>query len=312
MDFAGKDQGVIMTIWDLSRLDWFARPKMGGPLNDFLMSGRFKKWAYIPIDHQGISGEVTGMCRDTLLGFDRILAYTLFGKKVLEQTLQREVDWIPHGINGSVFRPRDRQAGRLALGVKEDEELIGCVMTNQARKDWGTAFATAARLARPGRKFWFHTDALVRHWNLMALANDFGLEPHVIITTNTFTSEELSYLYSACNITYLPSLGEGFGYPLVESLGCGIPVIHGNYAGGAELIPEREWLVEPVTYRLDTQWNCMRPVWDVGTWKDKVEWALNQHGDGTYQDICTTAVRHLDWKRLWPSCWKKWFEEGIE
>src|SRR5690348_11172363 len=28
-DFAGNDPGVIMTIWDASRLNWFSQPRMG-------------------------------------------------------------------------------------------------------------------------------------------------------------------------------------------------------------------------------------------------------------------------------------------
>jgi glycosyltransferase involved in cell wall biosynthesis len=312
MDFAGQQNGVIMTIHDLSRLDWFARPRMDGPLGEFLRSNRFQRWAYVPVDHYGVSGKLTGMCADTLLGYDRILAYTMFGKQVLEQTLGREVDWIPHGFNGDVFKPRGRTGGRLRIGVREDELLIGCVMTNQGRKDWGTAFAAAAILARPGLKFWFHTDSMIRYWNMYALAVDFGLESHVVITNDSFTSEELSYLYSSCDVTFLPSLGEGFGFPIVESLACGVPVVHGNYGGGAELIPEKEWLVDPISMRLDTLWNCMRPVWNPETWAKQVEWALTQHGDGTYRDTCVNSVSHLQWKNLWPACWKKFFLDGAK
>src|SRR6266571_4659649 len=58
-DFAGSSNGIIMTVWDLSRLNWLARPRMGGRLQEFLQSGRFKKWAYVPVDHYGIGGKLT-------------------------------------------------------------------------------------------------------------------------------------------------------------------------------------------------------------------------------------------------------------
>lgn len=312
-DFAGNDRGIIMTIWDLSRLDWFSQPKMGGPLQDFLTSGRFQKWAYVPVDHYGVGGKMTGICADTLNGFDRILTYTLFGKQVLEDTLGRPVDWIPHGINKAAFQPRDKTAGRMMLRVRPDDKLIGCVMTNQARKDWGTAFSVMAQLATHDRRFWVHTDVPVRYWNMYSLVQDFGLERSVVFTFNgEYNSEQLSHLYSACDVTMLPSLGEGFGYPIVESLACGVPVVHGNYAGGVELVPERDWLVDSTADRLDGMWNCVRPVWDPRKWAEKVEWVLNQYGDGTYRDYCVDSVSHLDWKNLWPSSWKKWFLEGLK
>lgn len=309
-NFAGSDPGIIMTIWDASRLDWFSQPRMGGQLESFLRSGRFKRWGYFPIDSYGYDDRLTGMCVDTVQGFDRVLAYTIFGKKVLQRSLGREVDWIPHGIDGDIFKPRERGPGRSLLGVPEDDLLVGCVMTNQARKDWGVAFAAIAAIKRPNRKFWFHTDATIRYWNLFALAADFGVEHNVIITTKQFSSDELSHLYSACDMTFLPS-PEGFGYPIVESLACGVPVVHGAYAGGAELVPEKDWLVNPVAERMDTQWNCLRPVWNPQHWAKQIDWCLTQHSDGTFRDTCTRAVEHLHWKNLWPSCWKKWFLEGI-
>ena len=311
-DFAGAERGIILTIWDMSRLDWFATPRIEGRLQKFLMSGRFQKWAYVPIDHYGIGGKLTSICADTLRGFDRILAYTLFGKQVLEDTLGREVDWMPHGINGDVFQPRERAAGRLFLGARDDEELVGCVMSNQSRKDWGTAFGAIAGMVTSSRKFWLHTDVFNRYWNLLALAKDFGVEPSIILTTGDLTSEQLGYCYSACNVTFLPSLGEGFGYPIVESLACGVPVVHGNYGGGVELIPEKDWLVEKVGERLDGQWNCVRPVWSPADWAKKLDWVLTQYGDGSYRDMCVNAVSHLDWKQLWPSVWKKWMLDGLK
>lgn len=311
-DFAGNERGIIMTVFDLSRLDWFTRPRMGGRLQEFLESGRIQKWGYIPIDHYGVGGKLTSICADTLLGYDRILAYTIFGKQVLEDTLGKPVDWIPHGINGDAFAPRPQTAGRLMLGVRPDDKLIGCVMTNQARKDWGTAFAAMAILKTHDRKFWVHTDVPIRHWNMYALAKDFGLEQGVIFTFGgEYSSEQLSYLYSACNVTMLPSLGEGLGYPIIESLACGVPVVHTNYAGGVELIPERDWLVDSPVTRLDGQWNCVRPVLDPRKWAEKIEWVLNQYGDGSYKDYCVNSIQHLLWRNLWASCWSKFFLDGL-
>jgi glycosyltransferase involved in cell wall biosynthesis len=311
-DFAGNVTGVIMTIWDPSRLSWFSNPMMGGRLEQFLRSGRFQRWGYFPVDSYGIGNKLTGQCIDTIARYDRVLAYTLFGKQVLENSLNREVDWIPHGYNEKIFQPRDRVAGRGMLGVNNEDIVCGIVMTNQARKDWATALGAIAFLKNemPTIKLWAHIDVLERYWSLPALINDFGLTNTVILTFNgQYTSEQLSYLYSCCDITMLPSTGEGWGFPLVESMACGVPAIHGNYGGGAELLPSRDWLVDPVTERLDGQWNCVRPVWNPKDWADKLKQVLAEDVD---KETCTNAVSHLMWSNLYVSCWRPWFLGGLK
>lgn len=318
-DFAGKELGIVFTIWDASRLGWFAQPRMEGQLGKFLRSKRFVKWGYFPVDSYGIGGKLTGRMKDTLQGYDRHLAYTMFGKQILESTLSDagnvvELDWIPHGYNNNVFVPRDRVAARMSMGIDNSTELVGCVMTNQARKDWATAFGAMAYLKnkRPGIRMWAHVDVVERYWNLYALIEDFGLRDTVHLTfSGEYSSEQLSYMYSACNVTMLPSLGEGMGYPLIESMACGVPVVHGNYGGGVEIIPETSWLVERAAERLDGMWNCVRPVWNPIAWATVIGNVLDAAKDGQLQETCTRAVEHLQWGKLWPSAWKKWLLAGI-
>lgn len=317
-DFAADARtGVIMTVWDPSRLGWFAQPRMDGALGEFLRSNRFARWGYFPVDSYGVGGKLTGEVRETLQGYDRVLAYTLFGKQVLEQTLVREVDWIPHGYNADVFKPRDKTAGRLALGFGKYDVVVGCVMTNQARKDWATAFGAIAYLKNHAKaKFWLwaHVDVLQRYWDLRALAADFGVEDSVRITlSGEYNSEQLSYFYSACDVTMLPSLGEGWGFPITESLACGVPCVHGNYGGGVEQLPDRNWLVQPSAERLDGLWNNVRPVWNPKDWADKLAMVLEEATATGEQlrEVCTASVECFQWGKLWPSCWKKWMLEGI-
>lgn len=313
-DFAGPDIGVIMTIWDPSRLDWYARPRMGGDTEKFLGSGRFQKWAYLPVDSFGVGGRLTGRVADTLQGFDRRLAYTAFGAQVVEATMGQPCDWIPHGYNPAIFQPRDRVASRMTFGIKDEETLVGCVMTNQSRKDWATAFGAIAYLKNqtPLLKFWAHTDVYERYWNLLALIEDFHLEETAVITySGQFTNEQLSYAYSACDVTMLPSLGEGFGYPIIESLACGVPCVHGNYGGGVEWIPDKSWIVPCETTRLDGMWNNVRPVWNPNAWANTLSAVLEESRDGMLKDVCTNAVEHLQWPKLWESAWKKWFLSGL-
>src|SRR5262245_29819722 len=90
-DFAGKNRGIVMTVWDLSRLGWFSRPMLDGALGDFLRSDRFEKWCYFPVDGFGIGGRLSGQLADTLKGFNRKLAYSMFAKSVAEDSIGEEV-----------------------------------------------------------------------------------------------------------------------------------------------------------------------------------------------------------------------------
>lgn len=319
LDFSGGHKGIIFTIWDLARLRWFLRPQAQDNGDDpmlrrFLTSGSFEKWGYIPVDHFSIGQKLTSMNADTIQGYHRIVAYSLWGSRILENTLGKPVDWIPHGYDPKVFQPRDKAAGRAIIGVGEEDFVVGCVMTNQARKDWGLAFSIVAELRDkiPHLMLWAHTDILEREWSLPALAEDFGLQDHLRITlTGQYSSAQLSYMYSACNVTILPSLGEGFGYPIVESLACGIPVLHGNYAAGIDLIPIADWLIEPVANRLETPWNVVRPVYDPRMWAERILKYRAEFQYAAVTELCTQAVEHLQWKNLFTACWKKWFLEGI-
>lgn len=315
MDFARDERGVIMTVWDASRLHWFTRPRpeMGDGLYNFLTSGRFERWGYMPIDSTSVGEKVTGICADAMLGFDRLLAYTAWGSQVIEKSIGKPVDWIPHGYDANKFQPRDKEAARMALGLQEGEIGIGCCMTNQMRKDWGVACAAIAQVLNkwPNVRFFIHTDVSERSnaWSLPALMQDFGITNRCTMTyTGAFNDEQMSYWYSGMDLTVLPS-HEGMGYPIIESLACGTPVIHSPYGGGGELIPHSHWLVEPISFRLDTIYNSLRPVWNPEDWVAAIDQALE---DGPCKDECTNAVSHLQWANLWPSAWKKWFEEGVK
>jgi glycosyltransferase involved in cell wall biosynthesis len=195
-----------------------------------------------------------------------------------------------------------------------DDRLItiGCVMTNQARKDWGLAagICHALRNSLPNVRFWWHVDVPMRHWSIPALLADYRLEAHVEVTTPPLADVEMANRYRTCDLTILPSLGEGFGYPIFESFACGVPCIHGNYAGGASLMNTcglTDYLVEASMERLDTQHNCIRPVFAVDDWVTQVMDVL--HPKGGVNPI-SQQVEPFSWLKLvYP--WRRWLREGL-
>lgn len=115
-EFAADKIGVILTIWDWSRLLWLARPEYCEleSTRQWLEARRhksFQLWGYVPVDAAGPNGALTAMGRECLLGFDRLLAYTPFGEQVMRATLgneeadKRGVTWLGHGLNLKVWHP---------------------------------------------------------------------------------------------------------------------------------------------------------------------------------------------------------------
>lgn len=189
---------------------------------------------------------------------------------------------------------------------------VGCVMTNQSRKDWAVAAAVARELIdRIGDvNLWWHCDIGMRYWNMYALLDDFGLTEHVFLTFPPCDDKWLAAQYRACDVTILPSLGEGFGYPLFESMACGTPVVHGDYASGASLMATcgvGRWLVEPQAWRMEGQFNAMRPVHDPAAWVERV---IDVVAVRPEREWTSGQVEHLSWKKL-AITWQRWFEEGL-
>lgn len=340
-NWANGQRGVIFTIWDPSRLTWFGNPMDMGEgeyaeLYRFLTSGEFERWGYFAIDAEGPGegGALAPILADTIAGYDRVLAYSRFGEWVIEASLKSvgwlkalsttpEIDWLPHGYNASTFQPRDRMKARFALAcspriytkaggelaTNHEAPLIGCVMSNQPRKDWGLWARSMQLVAReiPSLILWAHTDSINRYWDLRILLDTFGLADRTIVTTDQPSDVEMSWRYSACDLTVLPSLGEGFGYPIVESQACGVPAVHIDYAAGAELINDKRRLARPEMYALDTRYCMMRPVASPHNLGMTVTQALRA---GYIRDAMVEQVMHLRWPELWPRVWQPWLEHG--
>lgn len=320
-DFSGSEKGIILVIWDPSRTLWLNRPEncTDPRLREFLSKANLDVWGYIPIDATGPHDRLTALLKHTVEGYDRLLAYSKWSEAIFRRTLWKKpllasLTNIPHGIDATVFRPRDKTEARATFGEKlalktqadkwvaipDKHLLVGIVATNQARKDFGLGIATIAEIARTRDvTLWIKTDELERHWHIPGLLNDFGILKNVIISTHEHTDEQMSWAYSASDVTLGIGNAEGFGYPIFESLACGTPCIHGDYGGAAEHLPDN-MKIPAVIYKLEGIYNTYRGV------HDPVIWAA-----AAQQDFGKVSLpEHLDWTNLWPR-WEKWFKDGL-
>lgn len=66
-----------------------------------------------------------------------------------------------------------------------------------------------------------------------------------IIFTGYIEDEDLPTLYNLASLFVYPSLYEGFGYPVLEAMACGIPVITSNRASLPEVAGDAAVVVDP-------------------------------------------------------------------
>lgn len=316
---------IVFAITDPARVYDLTRDQLKGEKIPPVETDRI--WGYFPIDGHTMHNSIGGPAAVCVRKCERVLGYGAYGAEVLKQTIREDperrhdrVSYLPHGIETGVFAPRpvsdaDQPFRDWYLAQPDRRVIIGAVATNQPRKDLGLLFQTVAELKLLGIPcaLWLHTDLLTNAWDIGELAVQCRLaKDEVFVSLGELQDTQLAARYSASTITIAPGLGEGFGYPIVESLSCGTPVVHGNYAGGVNLIPMKEMLVEPVAWRLESIYALQRPVFKP---RDVAEVASRLIrdvlvGPETVERYCRGSVAHLDWRYLWPR-WRGWIRKGL-
>jgi D-inositol-3-phosphate glycosyltransferase len=147
------------------------------------------------------------------------------------------VEIIPCGVDLSLFTPYDRCEARTQLGLDQacpmllfagrldpfkGPDLLLCAASLMAEKD--------AQIVIAGGSLTDDCDLQ----NLQALAQDLCLSDRVHFL-GARPREEMPLLYSAADVTVVPSYHESFGLAAVESLACGTPVV-ATRAGGLSTV----------------------------------------------------------------------------
>jgi len=221
---------VVISLLDA----YVCRPEVWGKLN----------WiAWLPIDRKGLDADTLKVLPYT----KRIWAMSQFGQKQLLDAGFTNVDYVPHGVDTSVFRPIDRaRARKMFLSWlsetqnKRFNDDVFVVMTNAAnkgrpsRKNFRGMFAAFAKFHAKYNNsiFYVHTNsASAIGEDLQALAKSYGCQDSILFTnelaffTGNLDAQTLNNFYNAADVFMLLSYGEGFGIPIIEAQASGCPVI---------------------------------------------------------------------------------------
>lgn len=195
---------------------------------------------------------------------------------------------IHHGLDAAVIRPPQETPARLERLVDEEFVLyLGNIEPRKNLVNLARAFSTEAlrssRLVVAGRPAWDYQESLA------AFEAVDGVDYLGFVS-----DDERSWLYAHCRLFVFPSHYEGFGLPVLEALGAGVPVACSDrgslaeIAGPAKVLPgtDVEGIAAGISEALaDEQWRSR-----IGTlgpqWASKFTWeeSVNRHLD-LYRDL---------------------------
>jgi len=95
---------------------------------------------------------------------------------------------------------------------------------------------TSAQLVLVGQKGWLHQE----------ITRKLSRPNSGVVLTGYVPDEELPTLYAGAMVFVLPSLFEGFGFPALEAMACGTPVIAANTSSLPEVVGDAALLVDPL------------------------------------------------------------------
>jgi glycosyltransferase involved in cell wall biosynthesis len=122
----------------------------------------------------------------------------------------------------------------------------------------------AYALLRQWSELWKLVIVGARKWKsspIFDTVQRLALEPHVYFT-GYVKDEHLPAIYAGADLFAFPSLYEGFGLPILESMACGTPVVTSNSSSLPEVAGDVAILVDP--YNVEEIAEAMRRVLEDG------------------------------------------------
>jgi glycosyltransferase involved in cell wall biosynthesis len=273
-----KELGHEMSItafWGLQggRLDWHGVPVFSGafdPHGQDIMGFYAKAWKadilltlydtwvmnldgphmedvpfvpWFPVDHEPMPNAVYEKLK-------RAMVSVAYSKSGVEAAKERglEVEYVPHGVDTKLFKPKMREIARKQIGLPQDCFIASIVAMNKGippRKAWPQQLQAFSEFHKkhPDSKLYLHTlmTPEVGGYNLWDLVKMLKLEDAVIVPEQFqyiagYPSEFVADIYNASDVLMSATMGEGFGIPIMEAQACGTPVIIGGWTAMEELL----------------------------------------------------------------------------
>jgi glycosyltransferase involved in cell wall biosynthesis len=160
---------------------------------------------------------------------------------------EEKIRAIPHAPDGQFHPRRDRESlARIEKRYGIRTPYLLYVGTLEPRKNLMRAMAAFSRVSSryPDHSFYLAGELGWRSKELLR-ALDAIPNRHRIVRLGYVAEEDLAALYSNAELFVYPSLYEGFGFPVIEAMACGAPVVTSNTSSLAEIADGAALLVDP-------------------------------------------------------------------
>lgn len=299
MEQWGND--IILAHYDHYRPDVFFALMDAWVLEPHILD-RLPASLWSPIDHTPIPFPVA----DRLKHVRWPVAMSRHGEREMRQAGIDPV-YAPHMVETQVYHPVDRAAARATFGVKDGRFFAATVAANKGhppRKSLDKLIKAWAHFLadHPGGVLYLHTNPFPNQSgvDVMGMCDFYGLRFHVgsltpgqstdqydvllpdtyMMVRGDYGEDFLNTLHNAADVFVLPSMGEGFGIPIIEAQAAGCPVVVSDFTACAELgevgykIPIDR--VDDLVFSLQGSHYCSPKVSEI---IKGLEWGLEHMGD---------------------------------
>ena len=150
------------------------------------------------------------------------------------QLLDSQIDVVYPGLSQEYFPQSELEIERVKTKYNLPNKFVLSLGTQEPRKNLERLIQATAGLSIP-----------------LVIAGKYGwgkkIENPSHVTVLGFVDEaDLPALYSSATVFCYPSLYEGFGFPVLEAMACGTPVVTSNISSLPEVTGEAAVLVDPL------------------------------------------------------------------
>lgn len=185
---------------------------------------------------------------------DRRVVFSRYAERLVTGALGTRPDFVPHGIDPTVFRPGNTSDAKRRVVGSTSNFIVGSIATNALRKNLPVLIAAFARFAadKPEALLYLHTP-IAGYWDIEELTDHYGVTDRTRATLNYdphfgVPDVTLATIYQAMDLLVLPTMGEGFGLPLLEAAACGVPALATDCSSCPELLPDPRQRIAVTTH----------------------------------------------------------------
>lgn len=178
-----------------------------------------------------------------LAGLSHAIFWTRFGQAEAQRGgFAGESSVIPLGVDRKVYYPRGLRKMRESQianalhkrGLDENAFMVGVVAKNQGRKRLDLAVQYFAEWMKSydvrDAVMWLHVGAVMSNgYNLLQLCDYYGISSRLIYPeihpVLGVREDAMAGVYSMFSVGLNTSLGEGWCFPIMEQMACGVPCI---------------------------------------------------------------------------------------